>query len=326
MALEIKNSLTGSYIMSSIDRELVIDDSQVGERFDKVLASVWSDFSRSKIQQWIEAGRVVLNGELLMPKQKAKLGDHCVLSVIPEKCDVWLPEAMPLSIVYEDDSIIVINKSANVVVHPAAGNWSGTLVNGLLHQFPELEILPRAGIVHRLDKDTTGVMVVARTLEAHCSLVAALQARTISREYQALVSTAPARPEFSVEAPIGRHPKNRLKMAVVPGGKPARTHFKLYKQLEIDGRRCFLLKARLDTGRTHQIRVHLAHLDMPIVGDQLYGTRLSLNVLPHFKRQALHAWRLKLKHPKSGVNMAFEGRLPEDLLALSPELGQSSLK
>lgn len=303
--------------MSSIDLELIVNEAQIGERFDKLLANVWSDYSRSKIQSWIESGEVLLNGKPMSPKQKSKLGDHCVLSASLDAVDQWLPEPMDLQCVYEDEQIIVLNKPANLVVHPAAGNWSGTLVNGLLHNYPELEALPRAGIVHRLDKDTTGVMVVARTLESHNSLVKAMQAREIRREYQALVFGELPQKEFTVDAPIGRHPKNRLKMAVVPGGKHAKTHFRL--QRDFGGFR--LLDVRLETGRTHQIRVHLAYAGVPIFGDQLYGQQQISN--PHefvLDRQALHAWRLRLKHPLTGQSMRFEAGLPKDLKTIIENL------
>ena len=316
--------------MSSIDRELIVNETQVGERFDKVLAIEWSDYSRSKIQQWIEGGHVLLNGEPIKPRQKSKLGDHCILSVELEAVDEWQPEPMDLQVVHEDSGIIIINKPANLVVHPAIGNWSGTLVNGLLHNYPELESLPRAGIVHRLDKDTTGLMVVARTLEAHHGLVKAMQERQISRQYQALVCGHPPQASFSVDDPIGRHPRNRLKMGVVSNGKPARTHFRIRETLG----QFVLFDVKLDTGRTHQIRVHLAHVGLPIFGDQLYGNnngggrpgqRRKQKVIDiSMDRQALHAWRLRLQHPLTGEPMAFEGRLPEDLLEVLTKLREEA--
>lgn len=319
--------------MSSIDRELIIHESQAGSRLDKLIASIWSDFSRSKLQQWMAEGHLQVNGQTTNGKYKVQAGDRCCLSVELIAVDEWQPEDMKLHVVYEDDAIIVLNKPAGLVVHPAAGNWSGTLVNGLLHNYPELEHLPRAGIVHRLDKETTGLMVVARTLQAHHSLVKALQAREISRRYLALVHHGAQQSaqnkgrerQFTVDAPIGRHPKNRLKMAVVNNGKPARTHFRVRETLDD----FILFDVRLETGRTHQIRVHLAHCNMPIYGDPLYGPKpeqASGFAQLGWQRQALHARYLQLTHPVSGQVMAFEGRLPEDFSELLQTLGANSVQ
>ena len=303
--------------MSTIELEFTVSEYEEGQRFDKVLAMAWPEYSRSRIQQWIEDGQVLVNGEQIQTKLKAKEGDHCVLAATVESQEVWLPEPMDLNVVYKDEHIIILNKQADLVVHPAAGNWSGTLVNGLLYNFPELEALPRAGIVHRLDKDTTGLMVVARTLEAHHQLVKAMQEREIKRGYLALVYGQSAEKQFSVTENIGRHPKNRLKMAVVGGGKPARTHFRVKQKLSP----FTLFEVKLDTGRTHQIRVHLQHVGFPIFGDQLYGNEQGQSDDIQLKRQALHAWRLRLAHPITGQVMAFEGRLPADFETVLQKLG-----
>jgi len=297
--------------MSEIHRTLLFTDEQVGMRLDKALAEQWSDLSRSKLKQWIEQGQLLLNGEPVAGRYKIRTGDACELNSIHVERGPWQAEDMPLNLVYQDEHIIIIDKPANLVVHPAAGNWSGTLVNGLLHHFPELSALPRAGIVHRLDKDTTGLMVVARQVSAHFALVNALQAREIKRRYLAFVAQRPTAAQFMVEEPIGRHPKNRLKMAVVPGGKPARTWFRLQQQFE----RAALLEAKLDTGRTHQIRVHLAHLGLPIYGDPLYGQNRD-QVQIAFGRQALHAFQLSLLHPHTRQSMRFEAPLPTDFKAM----------
>lgn len=236
-------------------------------------------------------------------------------------------ESIDLDIVYEDEHILVVNKPAGLVVHPAAGNYTGTLVNALLHYLPQMAELPRAGIVHRLDKDTTGLMVVAKTLAAHNRLVRQLQARSVSREYEAVAIgqfTGPGK----VDAPIGRHPKQRKKMAVVPhGGKPAVTHFRVLRRFDWHAH----LRLKLETGRTHQIRVHMAHIHHPLVGDPLYGGRFKkpagidphlAEVLRQFPRQALHAAELGLEHPASGEYMRWTAPLPADMQMLLTELEQ----
>ncbi len=302
---------------------LVPDDSG-GRRLDVIASECFPEFSRARLQTWIKQGALQVDGRLCKPKDKVFGGETLTLSAELESEDRWEPENIPLNCVYEDNDIIVINKPAGLVVHPAAGNYSGTLLNALLFHYPELATVPRAGIVHRLDKDTTGLMVVAKSLAAHTDLVAQLQDRSVSREYEAVtqgVMTAGG----TVDQPIGRHPVNRLKMAIVAGGKPSVTHYRVLKRFKAHTH----IRLKLESGRTHQIRVHMAHLRYPLVGDDLYAGRLRLpkgcdgelvEVLRAFQRQALHARRLGLIHPVSCEYMEWEAPLPEDfnnlLLAL----------
>jgi 23S rRNA pseudouridine1911/1915/1917 synthase len=249
------------------------------------------------------------------------LGNETILiqpQMAPEDA-AFTPEAMDLPIVYEDSHLIVINKPAGLVVHPAAGNWSGTLLNGLLHHFPAIAGVPRAGIVHRLDKDTTGLLVVAKTLEAHTNLVRQLQERTVHREYLALVWGIP-RASGRVDAPIGRHPRDRLKMAALNGtsAKPAVTHFSRLADGQLEQHRVSLVRCELETGRTHQIRVHMQSLGFPLVGDSVYGKQ---HLAAYFPRQALHAFRLGLTHPHTGDACEWEAPLPEDFAALLGRAG-----
>lgn len=288
-----------------------------GQRLDRVLAQLFPDFSRSRLQKWLKGGHVLVNNGKLRPKDSVFGGETIELQIVLEEETSWQPQEIPLDIVYQDDAIIVINKPADFVVHPGAGNIDGTLGNALLHHFPELESVPRAGVIHRLDKDTTGLLVVARTLMSQKLLVEQLQAREFEREYRALlvgVMTAGG----TVDKPIGRHPVNRLKMAVVANGKEAVTHYRVLERF----RAHTYVKLNLETGRTHQIRVHMAYLHYPLVGDSLYGGRLQIpsgcsgqfaKQLRHFKRQALHARRLGLVHPTTGEFMAWEAPLPLDM-------------
>ena len=298
----------------------VVSPELSGKRLDQVLARLFSDYSRSRLQGWIREGRVQVDGRLRKAKEKVWAGEQITLRALLEDRDGCEAEDIPLDLLYEDEHLLVVNKPAGLVVHPAAGNWSGTLQNALLHHDPELVKLPRAGIVHRLDKDTTGLMVVARSLPAHKRLVEALQAREIKREYMAVVNGLPTA-GGTVDAPIGRHPVNRVRMAVVAGGKPARTHFRISERF----RAHTLLDVRLESGRTHQIRVHMAYVRHPLVGDPVYGGRLKLppaaseelrSLLRGFGRQALHARRLSLVHPLSGEGMSWVSPVPEDLAAL----------
>ncbi|OWW22810.1 RNA pseudouridine synthase [Noviherbaspirillum denitrificans] len=291
-----------------------------GVRLDKALSLLLTDYSRSRIQQWIDAGHVTVDGQPARGKT-TMLGDETIV-VEPQEAEeeqAYKPEAMPLSIVHEDKAILVINKPAGLVVHPAAGNWSGTLLNGLLHHAPALATVPRAGIVHRLDKETSGLMVVAKTLQAQTDLVRQLQARTVKREYLALVW---GQPQVSgrIEAAIGRHPRDRIRMAVShhESAKAAVTHYNRLATGSLDGRQVSLIKCRLETGRTHQIRVHMQSIGFSLVGDPLYGKPHLASVFP---RQALHAFRLGLGHPASGKELEWTADVPEDLSGLLERAG-----
>ncbi|QDQ29343.1 23S rRNA pseudouridine(1911/1915/1917) synthase RluD [Chitinimonas arctica] len=289
-----------------------------GGRLDAVLAKLLPDYSRSRLARWIDEGSVLLNDKPASPKTKLWGGETILVEVKPDpQQTAFQPEALDFPVIYQDATLVVIDKPAGLVVHPAAGNWSGTLLNGLLYRYPELAGVPRAGIVHRLDKDTSGLMVVARTLKAQTELVRQLQARTVKRHYLAIAQGNLAR-DGKVDAPIGRDPKNRLKMAVVDNGKPAVTHYTI---LENFTRHC-LVECRLETGRTHQIRVHMAHLGHSLAADPVYGGRPSshspamLAMLAGFGRQALHAARLGLIHPETGEAQQWECPLPADMQAL----------
>ena len=306
--------------MEAIQLTAVVGGKHSGQRLDQVSAAVFSDYSRSRLQQWIREGRVLVDGQLRRPRDKVYAGEHLLLRASFEPQVPCAPEPIPLDLVYEDDHLLVVNKPAGLVVHPAAGNPDGTLQNALLHHDPNLVDLPRAGIVHRLDKDTTGLMVVAKTAAAHKTLVEALQARDIKREYRALVVGKPTA-GGKVEAPIGRHPTKRTRMAVVSTGKHAVTHYRIAERFRIHT----LLEVNLETGRTHQIRVHMAHIHYPLVGDPVYGGRLKLpttadehtrQMLQSFRRQALHAYRLGLRHPASGEPMQWQADMPGDMQAL----------
>ncbi|KAF1025973.1 MAG: Ribosomal large subunit pseudouridine synthase D [Burkholderia plantarii] len=299
-----------------------------GERLDKVLAQLFPEFSRSRLQSWIEAQRVKVDGAPAKVRQPVPLGAKIELvpDLLPEQL-AFAPEPVPLTIVYEDDAIVVIDKPAGLVVHPAAGNWSGTLLNGLLHRYGEAAAgLPRAGIVHRLDKETSGLMVVARTLAAQTDLVRQLQARTVKRRYFALVwGRMPE--DGPIDAPIGRDPRERTRMAVVTGasGKPARTHFRAVETVLWKNQPVSAIHCDLETGRTHQIRVHCAHIGHPLLGDPVYGHargKRSVSALPNgFARQALHAWRLGLVHPVTGRTMQWRCAVPADIAELAGALG-----
>lgn len=309
-----------------ISQQCRISLEHSGLRLDQVAAQLFPQFSRARLQEWIKAGQLTIAGKTAKPNTKVAGGETIKLDVELRDEGDWQAEDLQLQIVYEDDDLLIINKPADLVVHPAAGNEDGTLLNGLLHHLPQLQQIPRAGIVHRLDKDTTGLMVVAKTLEAQNSLVQQLQARTVSRQYVAVVVGAiPS--QGTVDAPIGRDPFNRIKMAVVKsGGKEAITHFKRLARLGPMS----LVRLHLETGRTHQIRVHMAHLNFPLLGDPLYGRRLprcldvaedTANVIAQFPRQALHAERLSLVHPRTGETCAWHSPWPGDLAELVEVLG-----
>ncbi len=298
--------------------ELIVPESGFNQRVDRVIADLCPEYSRSQLQKWLKAGDILINDRVLSAKEKVIGGERIQIKVTPIQRSDFEPENIPLDIRYEDEHLLILNKPAGLVVHPAAGNWSGTLMNALLAHNDTQNDLPRAGIVHRLDKDTTGLMMVAKDLKSHYALIEALQARNISREYQALVY-GELISGGTIESNIGRHHTDRKRMAVVEfGGKPAITHFRIEQRLKYHT----LLRVHLETGRTHQIRVHLSHRHNPIVGDRTYGGRLRIpsgldaeqaEAVRHFPRQALHARRLSLEHPITGEPLSIEAEMPEDM-------------
>jgi 23S rRNA pseudouridine1911/1915/1917 synthase len=300
--------------------ELKLTDEFCGVRLDKALSQLLPEYSRNRLQQWIEAGHVTVDGQPARAKAQM-LGDETLIVTPQEAAEeqAFKPEPIPLSIIHDDAAILVIDKPAGLVVHPAAGNWSGTLLNGLLHRFPAIAGVPRAGIVHRLDKETSGLMVVAKTLQAQTDLVRQLQARTVRREYLALVWGTP-QVTGKVDAAIGRHPRDRIRMAVSShsGAKPAVTHYRRIAGGALDGKAVSLLRCQLETGRTHQIRVHMQSIGFSLVGDPLYGKPHLASVFP---RQALHAQRLGLNHPASGKECEWTVAIPEDFAELLQRAG-----
>ncbi len=298
-----------------------IPEEMAGQRLDQVVAELVPRYSRSRLQQWIRAGNVRVNGQILKAKEKIRGGERVEIWVIAEQEVIATPEMIDLDIVYEDDTLVVINKPKGFVVHPAVGNPNGTLLNALLHHFPKINKVPRAGIVHRLDKDTTGLLVVAKTVIAQTSLVKQLQKHDVEREYDAIINGNMIS-GGTVDAPVGRHPVDRKRMAVnINRGKDAITHYRIAERF----RKHTHIKLRLETGRTHQIRVHMQHIRHSIVGDQVYGIRLAIPAkanqalteeLRHFKRQALHASRLKLSHPETGEEVEWSVPLPKDITKL----------
>lgn len=304
-----------------------VPDALVGMRLDQVLAEIFPDYSRSKLKSWVKAGRVQVDGNFRKAKDRLDGGEIIVLDAEAEKVVETLAENIPLDIVFEDEALIIINKPAGMVVHPGAGNWSGTLQNALLYYDQTLERLPRAGIVHRIDKETSGLLMIAKTLPAHASLVEQLQARTVHREYWAIIQgrmTAGG----TIDEAIGRHPVDRLRFAVREQGKPAVTHYRVIERFG----RYTLIQVKLETGRTHQIRVHMAHIRYPLLGDPLYSSRFQLpagcskqlaKVLPGFKRQALHAEKLGLKHPLTGEYCQWQMPMPNDMQNLLEALRQN---
>ncbi|MEC8936654.1 MAG: 23S rRNA pseudouridine(1911/1915/1917) synthase RluD [Pseudomonadota bacterium] len=302
--------------------------SLAGARLDQAAAELFSDYSRERLKAWINAGELTVDGAKVKPKAKLHGHEVLTLNATIEEDTRFEPQDIALDIVYEDDDVIVINKAAGVVVHPAAGNPDGTLLNALLHHHPTLAEVPRAGIVHRLDKDTTGLMMVAKTLPAQTVLVEQLQARTVSRQYDAVVIGKPVAGS-TIDAPIGRHPKDRKRQAVTASGKPAVTHFRVVERFRAHTH----VRCQLETGRTHQIRVHMAHARYPLIGDPLYSGRAKLppgaagplkEILREFPRQALHARKLSFVHPVSGETHTFQADLPDDLLMLLDYLRDDS--
>ena len=304
--------------LSPITLELTPD--ACGHRLDKVVAGLVPQFSRSRIQLWFDGGHVLVDGKPARGKDTA-YGDETVV-IVPQSApedEAYTPEQIDLNIVFEDEHIIVINKPAGLVVHPGAGNWSGTLLNGLLHRYPQLSGVPRAGIVHRLDKDTSGLMVIGKALAAQTDLVRQLQARSVKREYFALVWGTPQL-SGTIDASMGRHPKDRVKMAVSTNfsAKPAITHYQRIASGLLDRRPVTLVQCQLETGRTHQIRVHMLHLGYALVGDSVYGKQ---HLTPVFPRQALQARRLGLVHPATGEQCEWIVPLADDFAKLIEQAG-----
>ncbi|WP_426152640.1 23S rRNA pseudouridine(1911/1915/1917) synthase RluD [Pseudomonas sp. DC3000-4b1] len=297
-----------------------------GQRLDQVAAQLFAEFSRSRLSAWIKEGRLTVDGAVLRPRDVVHGGAVLALEAEQEAQGEWVAQAIELDIVYEDEQILVINKPAGLVVHPAAGHADGTLLNALLHHVPDIVNVPRAGIVHRLDKDTTGLMVVAKTLQAQTHLVAQLQKRSVSRIYECVV-VGVVTAGGKINAPIGRHGTQRQRMGVMDNGKPAVSHYRVLDRYRSHTH----VRVKLETGRTHQIRVHMAHVGFPLVGDPVYGGRFRIppaaspslvEALKTFPRQALHARFLELDHPVTGERMGWESPLPDDFVWLTSLLKQ----
>ncbi len=306
--------------MNRISRTLAVPADFAGRRVDQTAAALLPEFSRSRLRAWIEGGALTVDGLKVRPRMLLKGGERIDLMAELAAAVAVGPEPIPLTVIYADDAVLVVDKPAGLVVHPGAGNRSGTLQNALLHRYPELAVLPRAGLVHRLDKDTSGLLLVARTLEAQVKLVAALERRAVKRAYQAIcqgVLTGGG----SIDAPIARHRRERTKMTVSESGRGARTHYRVVQRFRAHTH----CEIELETGRTHQIRVHMAHIRAPLVGDPAYGGRPKLPpaasdelriALQTLHRQALHASRLRLTHPKTGAALDFSSPLAADLTRL----------
>jgi len=302
--------------MDTEKRQMAVPDELAGLRLDQALAKMFPDFSRSRLKSWLVGGAVLVDGESRRPKDRVDGGEQIELNIVAEVAVRSAPEPINLDVVFEDDDLLVINKQAGLVVHPGAGNPTGTLMNGLLHHSPALAELPRAGIIHRLDKDTTGLMMIGKTLPAHTALTRALAEREVSRHYVAVcrgVLTGGGK----IDEPIGRHPVDRTRMTIRQDGRPAVTHFTVRERFRAHS----FVDVKLDTGRTHQIRVHFAHRRHALLGDGVYGGRMGLpagataaliDELRGFKRQALHAAQLKLLHPVSGDELVLDAAVPED--------------
>lgn len=307
----------------------LIPPELAGLRLDQALARVFGDYSRTNLKNWLIAEHILVNGAVGKPRDQVLGGEEISILEIPQPDGPDLPEKIELDVVYSDDDLLVVNKPPGLVTHPGAGNRVGTMMNGLLHLFPELSDLPRAGIVHRLDKDTSGLMVVARSLPAHTHLAQALQEHRVQRTYHALCCNVPIS-GGTISAPIGRHPTHRTKMAVVTRGKSATTHYRVINRFAKHAH----LEVTLETGRTHQIRVHMAHTGFPLIGDPNYGSNKQFargisdslrTVLANFPRQALHAARLALEHPIRSELMQWEALPPDDFSSLLTALTQNEL-
>ncbi len=299
-----------------------------GQRLDQVAAQLFTEHSRSRLASWIKEGQLRVDGLAMRPRDIVHAGAELALCAVLESQGQWQAQAIELNIVYEDEQILVLNKPAGLVVHPAVGHTDGTLLNALLHHAPELINVPRAGIVHRLDKDTTGLMVVAKTLQAQTHLVEQLQQRSVSRIYEALV-VGVITAGGTIDAPIGRHGQQRQRMAVVESGKPALSHYRVLERFRAHTH----TRIKLETGRTHQIRVHMTHIGYPLVGDQAYGGRFRIppaasptmvQALREYPRQALHARFLELDHPVSGKRLKWASDLPDDFIWLLSLLRQDA--
>ncbi|NQZ81824.1 MAG: 23S rRNA pseudouridine(1911/1915/1917) synthase RluD [Colwellia sp.] len=312
-----------------IQHKDIVPESCLGKRLDQTIAEMFPDYSRSRLKDWILAGHVAVNGNVITKAREKMFGGEAIVINAEIEAEVrFAPQDLPLNIIYEDDDILVINKPAGFVVHPGAGNPDGTVLNALLHHCPQLDIVPRAGIVHRLDKDTTGLMVVAKTIAAQTNLVEALQAREITREYEA-IACGNMTAGGLVDEPIGRHSTKRTQMAVSFIGRPSVTHYRVMEKFRLHTR----LRLRLETGRTHQIRVHMAYINHSLVGDPVYGgrprppknaTQELRETLREFKRQALHAAMLSLYHPVSGELMTWHADIPEDFAKLTAVLREDT--
>lgn len=315
-------------------RELVLPVASAGLRFDQALAEALPEFSRSRLAAWIKAGDALIEGRTAKPKEPVNGGERVRLTVRLETVEHAAPQDIALDLLYQDADLLVVNKPAGLVVHPGAGNPAGTLVNALLHFDERLNALPRAGIIHRLDKETSGALVIARTPQAHAGLVEQLAAREVHRQYECVVYGVLVA-GGTVDAPLDRHPVDRLRRAVVEDGKPAVTHYRVRQRFRAHTH----LQVNLETGRTHQIRVHMAHIRHPLLGDPLYGGGLKLpkgaspefiEALRVFKRQALHAEHIAFVHPRSGETIDVEAPRPADLQALldalAADLAEASVK
>lgn len=312
--------------MPDIQLEASVPLELAGARLDQVAAQLFADYSRERLKDWIKDGRLTLDGKVAKPKDRVVGGEQLRLAAELDIETTAAPEEIPLNIVYEDEHLLVLDKPAGLVVHPGAGNHTGTMMNALLHHCPGLQHIPRAGIVHRIDKDTSGLLVVAKTLPAQTSLVDQLSEKSVFREYEAVV-VGVLTSGGTVDAPIERHPVDRVRMAVVEGGKEAVTHYRVITRF----RGHTHVRVQLETGRTHQIRVHMAHISHPLVGDPVYGGRMRLpkggtpaliKAVQQFPRQALHARRLGVIHPATGQEMKWESPLPEDMVKLLAVLAE----
>lgn len=325
---------TGIDTDTKIIGQHTVDADTVGMRLDKAAALVFAEHSRVQLQNWIASGELTVNGDCKKSKHRLSLGDKLVLNATLQEHGDDLPEELPIDVVYEDDNVVVVNKPVGMVVHPGAGNWTGTLVNALLFHYPTLAPLPRAGLVHRIDKDTSGLLMIAKTKSAQLHLTAQLKDKSLYRHYQCVVAgdAQYLSRHRIIDEPIARHPTARTKMSVQPHGKDAQTHIANITALNDSHS---LLDVELKTGRTHQIRVHLSHIGCPLVGDAVYGTRNQLRAgltdaqrqaVKDFPRQALHAYELGFIHPHSGEQIRVTAPLPQDMQALIDALKDDALK